>query len=505
MASLFSGNPTGAQARGRVKDFLNWNMPLLTGVEADYGGSPAGTPGHGESNYWIDALTGNTAGNIADQASASAHSGGWQGWLADSLKNAGTASGWNPSGWMNTETMQRTNYDPSTPFLKLSDLRATSGYTDPSGSNYTVAGDFQNRKYDPTAALDAAQAANFMPGATNTAIANSGFNNYANEASEAATAAAAAAANSGAVINQADGSVQRNNVTTTGANNNASNTVTNTGPSVDDLKGYITNSFQTHLNRDPVFTGNIADGKADYWIQEIQNKLSDGTLQQDGIQAFIDNHILGSSEYAALNSGGNNNNTATGAPSVDDIKNYLGSAYKLYLNRDPVYNNDFADTADYWIKETQDRFANNEFGGANDTWQDWLSKSIRGGSEYTDKFNTGTGTGTGGNNTIDTSQFLTQQGLSDWWNTLDKSAFTGNQSSTSTGGMNDMMQFMMFMNMMRPQGGGLGGSQYGYGGMNPGGVQSAYNPMDNLQNYMNAFNTFKGGTTVNTGTTTGTT
>ena len=92
-------------------------------------------------------------------------------------------------------------------------------------------------------------------------------------------------------------------------------------------------------------------------------------------------------------------------------------------------------------------------------------------------------------------------GLTDWWDALDKSAFTGNQNS---GGMNDFMQFMMFMNMMRPQGGGYGGSQYGYGGLNPGGVMSAYNPMDNFQGYMDAFNTLKGGTTTNTGTATAT-
>ena len=82
-----------------------------------------------------------------------------------------------------------------------------------------------------------------------------------------------------------------------------------------------------------------------------------------------------------------------------------------------------------------------------------------------------------------------------------KDALGLGDSSSSGGGMNDFMQFMMFMNMMRPQGGGYGGSQYGYGGLNPGGVMSAYNPMDNFQGYMDAFNTLKGGTTTNaTGT-----
>ena len=111
-----------------------------------------------------------------------------------------------------------------------------------------------------------------------------------------------------------------------------------------------------------------------------------------------------------------------------------------------------------------------------------------------------------GSNQIDTSQFLTTQGLQDWWDALDKSAFTGNQQQ-QTGGMDDFMKFMMFMSMMRPQGGGgYGGSQYGYGGLNPGGVMSAYNPMDNIQSAISAFQSIPGiGTgNVNTGTATAT-
>ena len=55
------------------------------------------------------------------------------------------------------------------------------------------------------------------------------------------------------------------------------------------------------------------------------------------------------------------------------------------------------------------------------------------------------------------------------------------------------MKFMMFMSMMRPQGGMGGGSQYGYGGLNPGGVQSAYNPMDNMQGMMDSFKSLNSG------------
>ena len=50
--------------------------------------------------------------------------------------------------------------------------------------------------------------------------------------------------------------------------------------------------------------------------------------------------------------------------------------------------------------------------------------------------------------------------------------------------MGDFMKFMMLMNVMgggRGGGGGYGGSQFGYGGMSPGGVQAAYDPMKQLQ------------------------
>ena len=92
-------------------------------------------------------------------------------------------------------------------------------------------------------------------------------------------------------------------------------------------------------------------------------------------------------------------------------------------------------------------------------------------------------TGTGG---------LTMDDLKSWWANIDKSAWTGNQQQS--GGLDNFMKFMMFMSMMRPQGGGgYGGGQYGYGGLNPGGVQSAYNPMDNFQSYMDNFKSLNTG------------
>ena len=57
------------------------------------------------------------------------------------------------------------------------------------------------------------------------------------------------------------------------------------------------------------------------------------------------------------------------------------------------------------------------------------------------------------------------------------------QGGSSGGGMDEFMKFMMLMAVM-PRGGGgggYGGSQYGYGGLNPGGVQAAYNPWENVK------------------------
>jgi len=86
-----------------------------------------------------------------------------------------------------------------------------------------------------------------------------------------------------------------------------------------------------------------------------------------------------------------------------------------------------------------------------------------------------------------------------WWNQFaDADAFKeflqGDQAETpaQSGGVDDFMKFMMFMSMMRPQGGMGGGSQYGYGGLNPGGVMSAYNPMDNITSAISAFQSLPG-------------
>ena len=113
-----------------------------------------------------------------------------------------------------------------------------------------------------------------------------------------------------------------------------------------------------------------------------------------------------------------------------------------------------------------------------------------------------------GSTNTTTTTTTTDDGTTSWWDQFaDIDAFKealglGNQQQS--GGMDDFMKFLMFMSMMRPQGVvGYGGSQYGYGGLNPGGVMSAYNPMDNIQSAIQAFQSIPGiggGSGLNDGT-----
>ena len=158
----------------------------------------------------------------------------------------------------------------------------------------------------------------------------------------------------------------------------------------------------------------------------------------------------------------------TNAIAAEDVSGYLKGLYNSAFGRD-------ADQAglDYWGNAIQQ----GEHGDRD--WREWLASSIYKSDEYT-----------GGNTAAPTTdnKSLTMNDLTSFFNERDAAA-----NNNSSGGMDKFMQFMMFMNMMRPQGGFGGGSQYGYGGLNPGGVQSAYNPMDDFGNYMNNFKSLSSG------------
>ena len=101
---------------------------------------------------------------------------------------------------------------------------------------------------------------------------------------------------------------------------------------------------------------------------------------------------------------------------------------------------------------------------------------------------TGTGTGTGNTaarpgidlsgNSGSTGNWYDGYGSGEEW--LKANPQDGGKSDN---GMGDFMKFMMLMSVMGGGrgGGGYGGSQFGYGGLTPGGVQPAYDPMKQLQ------------------------
>ena len=74
------------------------------------------------------------------------------------------------------------------------------------------------------------------------------------------------------------------------------------------------------------------------------------------------------------------------------------------------------------------------------------------------------------------SGYLTMDDLTSFFNERDA-------AKNDSGGMDEFMKFMMLLSVMPRGGGGYGGggSQYGYGGLNPGGVQAAYNPWENMK------------------------
>ena len=93
--------------------------------------------------------------------------------------------------------------------------------------------------------------------------------------------------------------------------------------------------------------------------------------------------------------------------------------------------------------------------------------------------------------TLFKDSYLTSDDLSSWWEGVDKSGWGGKKEDSKPKGMGDFMKFMMFMSMMQPQRSG-GGSQYGYGGLNPGGVMSTHNPLDNINQLVSAFGQLPG-------------
>tara|TARA_Y100001951_G_C11212069_1_gene223557 strand:- start:45 stop:815 length:771 start_codon:yes stop_codon:yes gene_type:complete len=235
------------------------------------------------------------------------------------------------------------------------------------------------------------------------------------------------------------------------------------------VQDYITSQYQTAFDRPAVFDESI-QGDADYWTDQIQS----GALKAGDLMG----HLKASQEF------------------TNDIKNDPGGVDHTKSIQDQFNNNQwlqhFGPGGTYESSNPIGQATTQIQGISNTLAQNMPNNTTMGGGgseEYIDRVynaanipsNTDDGnvtiTPTGPNN------YLTMDDLTKFFADRDAAA----SDKKSEGGMGDFMKFMMFMSMMRPQGGGFGGSQYGYGGLNPGGVMAASNPMDNFQSYMDNF------------------
>jgi len=256
-------------------------------------------------------------------------------------------------------------------------------------------------------------------------------------------------------------------------------------------------------------------GGADYWVDQINNQsLSDSELDRilgasdEGVKYAADQVVrpggIDPSKSMAANAAAGNTWAKHFAPggSLSAGTDLTGTIWEgLGAGASGNQGTDDAASALNNIAAATNTPVNNLGGAYYNQGINAQGFTSEGDPINNDQIVTNTGDGS---NQVDTSQFLTTEGLQSWWDALDKSSFTGNQS----GGMDDFMKFMMLMSVMKGGGGmgGYGGSQYGYGGLNPGGVMQAYDPLAQLQGMGTWFkdNFGSGGattSTVNTGTT----
>ena len=263
---------------------------------------------------------------------------------------------------------------------------------------------------------------------------------------------------------------------------------------------FINDEYQRIFGRDASF-GTL--GGADYWTDKLNNNTS---------QAEITRMLEGSQEASTGTLGGldESKTMAQNAAAGNVWAGHFGTGGVFGPNADGT-SKDLSNTI--WAGKgtgTGNNFGTDDAAAAANNIASavgYTPNTLSG--TYTNTGITGGGddgtTGGGDDGSTDTTNnYLTSDDLTSWWDALDKSSFTGNQS----GGMDDFMKFMMLMSVMggKGGGGGYGGSQYGYGGLTPGGVMQAYDPLAQLQGMGTWFkdNFGSGGATtntVNTGTT----
>jgi hypothetical protein len=259
-------------------------------------------------------------------------------------------------------------------------------------------------------------------------------------------------------------------------------------------KGQVSGLFSELLGREPVF-GEASDFDADYWLtghtyEQAASGIKGGSEyqnRQDLIHGAGDAGITEAQLDTMVLPGGFKTEQHTGYDSSEGslFDFNRGNTWAAGMDNGSAFGTNWA---------TEQNKINQELGiSADNNWHTTAPHIDTTNPDMDIDYAPPEWDNDGG--------YLTSNDLTSWWEGLDKPWL--NQDTTS-GGMDDFMRFMMFMSMMRPQGGGYGGGQYGYGGLNPGGVQAAYNPMSDIQSAISAFQSIPGiGTNLtNTGTTT---
>ena len=149
--------------------------------------------------------------------------------------------------------------------------------------------------------------------------------------------------------------------------------------------------------------------------------------------------------------------------------------YQGAFNRDPEFNNDPSNTADYWV----DAVSKGQQGDRD--WKEWLAASIYGSDEKQSMSSTGSGSSSPSSPSPTQEEAaaagLTLDDLNSWWDTKQ-----GKQPDKFD-------QFKEFMGLLGGMGGFGGG---GVPGFASGGVAAA-SPYNNFMGFMNAFKSLGGG------------
>ena len=243
--------------------------------------------------------------------------------------------------------------------------------------------------------------------------------------------------------------------------------------------------YNDMLGRNATF-GDASEYDADYWVGKTADQVKSGI---SGSSEFLNRKALvdaGVTDEAILDK-----SVLAGGWKTEHHSDYANSGQDLFdFNKDNNWKAGITNAGGNWA--TEQNAINQVLGATSD-------------NNYSTIVGTESGGGVQDGSTLPANPANPAGG---WWTEFaDKDAFkdflTGGQQKSD--GMGDFMKFMMLMSVMGGgRGSGMmgGGSQYGYGGLNPGGVQAAYNPWEGMQTGMKFFKDnfgagVDGGTTMN--------